>query len=185
MNLKGQDFLPKKMSENEILPVVDKKNTLVKKARRSFIHNKGLFHRAVNILVLNSKKEIFLQQRSGEKTICPFLWDISAAEHVKTGETYHQTCLRGLREELGIVAKIKMIRDVHLQKNTYLHGKIKDYEYIKLFAALYDGKISIDKKEVKNGKFFTLEALEKKIKAEKKSFTPWFLEEWEYLKTTI
>jgi len=170
------------MSKEEILPVVNKKNIFIKRAKRSVIHKKGLFHQAVNILVVNSQKEIFLQQRSRKKSICPLLWDISASEHLKVGETYHQACLRGLKEELKIITRIKIIRNTHLQKNTYFHNKIQDYEYVKLFAALYDKEIFINKEEVETGKFFTVENLEKKLKTDRKSFTPWFLEEWEYFK---
>ena len=173
------------MSTDEILEVVDKNNIFIKTGKRSFIHRKGLFHRTANVFVINPKGEIFIQQRSNKKTICPLYWDLSVAEHLKIGESYLQACFRGLKEELGIVANIIIIRSVHLQKNSYFKNKIKDFEFAKLYLGFYDKKILINKKEIKNGKFISIKDLDKKIKRGNNLFTPWFLNEWQFLKRKI
>lgn len=169
------------MSQEEMLAVYNNNNKFLKNEKRSIVHSKGLFHRTVNVLIINSEKKFLLQQRSTKKTICPLMWDISVAEHVKIGESYSKAAVRGLREELGIEGKIKEIRGVHLQKNTYLGGKIKDFEFVKSFGTLYNEKIKVNKKEVNYCRFFSISKINKKIAEDKNSFTPWFLNEWNYL----
>jgi isopentenyldiphosphate isomerase len=70
----------------EFIEIFDDKNNLVGKEKRSVVHSKGLLHRTVNILIVNSEGKIFLQQRSASKDVCPLKWDISAAEHLNPGE---------------------------------------------------------------------------------------------------
>lgn len=165
----------------EINDVVDENNKVIGKEKRSIIHSKGFFHRAVNIFVFNSRGDIFLQKRSQQKNICPFKWDLSAAESLKEGETYIQAAMRGLKEELNIITKVSKIRDQHLQKNEYFNGKIKDFEFVELYKAVYDGEIIIDEKEVAEGRFFQIKDLEQMIKENIEQFTPWFIDEWDYL----
>lgn len=168
--------------QEELVDIFDKKNRFLRRAKRGLVHKKGFYHRIVNIIVLNSNGEIFLQRRSKNKDICPLLWDMSAAEHLKSGEIYLQAAKRCLQEELGIITdNLVKIRGVHLQKNTYLKGKIKDYEFAELYKVVYNGKMRINKDEVEQGKFLKICFVDLNIKMDKTSFTPWFLDEWKYL----
>lgn len=170
------------MPEEELIEIFDENNIFLKRTKRSLAHNKGLFHHSVNIVLFNSKGELFLQQRSKDKDVCPLAWDLSAAEHLKIGENYLQAARRCLKEELNIAIDLIKIRNVHLQKNVYLGGKIKDYEFVELYKGVYDGKIRLDPKEVEEGSFFKIKTIENEIT--KKKFTPWFLDEWKYLKNS-
>ena len=51
------------MSE-EIFDVVDDRDEVIGQAPRSEVHRRQLRHRAVHVLVLNARGEIFLQKRS-------------------------------------------------------------------------------------------------------------------------
>ncbi|KAJ9506445.1 hypothetical protein QJQ45_019447 [Haematococcus lacustris] len=62
----------------------------------------GIWHQAVHVLVFNSAGQLLLQQRSQGKRVCPGSWDLSCAEHLSQGESFHQAAVRGLAEELGI-----------------------------------------------------------------------------------
>ena len=96
----------------EILEVVDEDNRVIGLEQRAVVHYKGLRHRAVYCIVLDSKKKLLLQQRSPQyvdikpalpllfcllmgvllhsKQIGPGQWDLSIAEHLAPGETYKQ-----------------------------------------------------------------------------------------------
>lgn len=165
----------------EINDVVDEHNNVIGKEKRSTIHSKGLFHRAVSIFIFNSKGAVFLQKRSQQKSICPLKWDLSAAESLKAGETYLQAAERGLKEELNVIAKLSKLRDAHLQKNEYFDGEIKDFEFVELHKAVYDGEIVVDKEEVADGRFFWIDDVQRMIEDDIEQFTPWFLDEWNYL----
>ena len=51
----------------ELLDVVDAEDRVIGVKTRGEIHAQGLMHRAVHILVFNSKGELFLQKRSMSK----------------------------------------------------------------------------------------------------------------------
>jgi isopentenyldiphosphate isomerase len=167
------------VSEN--LLVVDKDNNVVAPKDRKIVHATGLYHRAVGIVIIGSRNRILLQRRSAGKDVCPLFWDLSAAEHVKPGESYEETAKRGVEEELGLKnAKLVKIRGVHLQKNEYLRGKLKDYEFVELYRAVCDGKIDANKAEVCGVRFLPFSKIEEL--ARKGVLTPWFLDELEWLK---
>lgn len=88
------------MSE-EIFDIVNDRDEVIGQERRSEVHRLGLRHRAVHVLVFNSKGELFLQKRSMKKDTFPGAWDSSASGHLDTGENYDACAVRELREELG------------------------------------------------------------------------------------
>jgi mutator protein MutT len=58
-------------------------------------------HDVVAALIIRSQM-ILLGQRSSERAFYPGVWDIFGG-HVEPGEQHHQTLVRELEEELGIV----------------------------------------------------------------------------------
>ncbi|MDR1027235.1 MAG: NUDIX domain-containing protein [Rickettsiales bacterium] len=60
------------------------------------------WHRAAHIWIVNSNGEVLLQLRSPNKKSSPNWWDISAAGHVRAGESVIDAGIRETREELGI-----------------------------------------------------------------------------------
>ena len=85
----------------DIFDVVNERDEVIGRAPRKEVHAKGLMHRAVHVLVLNARGEVFLQKRSMKKDRQPGKWDSSAAGHVDSGETYDVCAVRELQEEIG------------------------------------------------------------------------------------
>lgn len=160
----------------EIVDIVDKRGSVVGKATREEVYAKGLLHPAVNIIVVNPQGKIYIQQRSAKKSAFPLYWDISCAEHLKSGETFKKAAIRGLLEELSIDVNIKKLRDKHVQRSEYHKGDklIKEYELVELWGAVWGGEIKIDLEEVANGKFVSLPDLKEFGEL---TFTPWGLDE--------
>ena len=159
---------------NEILEVVDENNNVVGQATRGECYQKGLLHRAVNIVIFNSKGEVFLHKRSDKKIKYPGYWDLSCSEHVKPGEGFAETAKRGLMEELGIEVKLDIIIPIHRMDNTDENSLAYDNELVVTYKGVYDGKMKYDPNEVSGGKFFNIEKLPQPL-------TPWFLEDWKLL----
>jgi isopentenyldiphosphate isomerase len=88
------------MSE-EIFDVCNERDEIIGQKTRQEVHQLGLRHRAVHVLVFNSRGEVFLQKRSMAKDCFPGKWDSSASGHLDCGEDYDACALRELREELG------------------------------------------------------------------------------------
>lgn len=91
------------MSE-EIFDIVNERDEVVGQNTRREVHARGLWHRAVHVLVFNACSEIFLQKRSMKKDTAAGLWDSSSSGHLDSGEDYDACAVRELREEIGLVA---------------------------------------------------------------------------------
>lgn len=175
-------YLNKNLTDKETVDIVNKTGKVIGQTIRSQAYKEGLLHPAVNIIVINKKGQIFIQRRSPKK-ILPLYWDISASEHVKYGEDYKSAAIRGLKEELSIMAPVKLLRKKHLQRNEYIKGQtcFKEYELVEFYGAVYDGEIKINREEVIEGKFIFLDELNNLIKNNQIKFSPWGLEEINYL----
>jgi isopentenyldiphosphate isomerase len=91
------------MSE-EIFDVVNERDEVIGRAPRREVHARGLWHRAVHVLVFNARGEVFLQKRSMRKDTAKGKWDSSSSGHLDCGEDYDACAVRELREEIGLVA---------------------------------------------------------------------------------
>ncbi len=89
------------MSE-EIFDVVNEHDEVIDRKPRSEVHARGLWHRAVHVLVFNERGEVFLQKRSMQKDTAKGLWDSSTSGHLDSGEDYDTCAVRELREEIGL-----------------------------------------------------------------------------------
>lgn len=176
------NYLNKNLRDKETVDIVDKTGKVISKATRSRVYREGLLHPAVSIIVINKKGQIFIQRRSPKK-ILPLYWDISASEHVKSGEDYKSAALRGLEEELSIIAPIKLLRHKHVQRNEHVTKSVRviEYELVELYGTVYDGKITINLEEVAEGQFVSFQKLNKLIKNDRIKFSPWGLDELNYL----
>lgn len=161
------------MSE-EVYDVVNEHDEVVGSATRGEIHSRGLTHRAVHILVFNSKGEVFLQKRSMKKDRCAGLWDSSASGHVDRGESYDETAIRELYEELGAVCKESPIRLFKIQAN-----EDTDNEHVYVYFARCDGPFKINKDEIETGMWISPESLNAWIQKSSKDFSKSFLMVWE------
>jgi isopentenyl-diphosphate Delta-isomerase len=76
--------------------VVNEKDEVIGTMPRAEAHSNGTPHRISIVYLENRKDEILVQVRASG-----FL-DHSSAGHVDPGETYYETAVRELREELGV-----------------------------------------------------------------------------------
>lgn len=144
--------------KEEYQDLIDEKDNIIGKAPRKEIVKKGLLHRAVAVVVLNSKEELYMQKRSQNKILFPGRWGIGAGGGVDLGESYEGAAKRELEEELGI-------SDVDLE---YLF----DFSYrserlnniCKIYKCVYAGKIKIQKYEIEEGGFKTIKEIKQMIK---------------------
>lgn len=86
----------------EILEYFDKTGKHLGAASKKDIHERGLFHKAANIWILNSNNELLIQKRSSNKKQFPGFWSCSVGGHVVKGESFKQAAIRETKEELGL-----------------------------------------------------------------------------------
>lgn len=151
----------------EIFDVVDQDDQVVGQASRKEVHQRGLLHRSVHILIFNSKGELFLQKRSMAKDENPGYWDTSAAGHVDAGEGYDNCAHRELAEELGIKVDLKEIGQFSACPETYS-------EHVRVYTGTSDDRIVINQDEIEEGRFWIFEDIEKAILDASLPFTSTF-----------
>ena len=90
---------------------------------REKCHKEGLWHKAVAIFIINSKKQVLLQKRSGTKKLWPNMWDITAGGHVLAGEFGFETVIREIKEELGVTLDKDNITFIGASISSNLKGR--------------------------------------------------------------
>lgn len=106
--------------------------------------DKDEYHLATEVWVINSKKQILIQQRSEKCQLLPRIWALTTGR-VVSGETTRQGCIRELKEELGIEAKEEECNLVKsLLKNRL--GMIWDIYFLRKDVELED--VTLQKEEV-------------------------------------
>lgn len=152
------------MVQNEIVVIVDEKNNVIGAQTRSVMRKQGLIHRAAYILVFNSSGKIFVQKRTLSKDVYPGYYDVAAGGVVLHGETYEESAIRELEEELGIgdVALTHLFDFFHKDANNRIWGRV--------YKCIYDGKMVLQEEEVESGSFRDVEAVIRNAGDER--FTP-------------
>jgi isopentenyldiphosphate isomerase len=138
----------------EIFDVVNERDEVIDRRPRSEVHRLGLMHRAVHVLVFNSRGEVFLQQRSLTKDRQPGLWDSSASGHLDAGEEYDPCALRELREELGLQLAGPPERLFKLPA-----GPQTDQEHVWVYRCRAEGPFQLHPEEIRGGGWFAREAV--------------------------
>ena len=141
----------------ELLDVVDIEDQVVEVRQRGHIHAERLMHRAIHILLFNSRGELFLQKRSMSKDESPGLWDSSAAGHVDSGESYLDCAIREIEEELGIVP------DQPLQYLFHQTPETKNgMEHSHIYRFQYDGPLKLQASEIDEGCWISVDEMDRR-----------------------
>lgn len=136
---------------------------------RKEIHQRGLWHRAIVIAIINGNNEILLQQRSANKGKNAGLWDISVAGHISTGQDAISAAAREINEEVSVGIKAKVsITDFRYMFSYRVSQKFADdyvenqfYDFFILRKnGLHAKDLTLQKSEVQDAKFVSLQELE-------------------------
>ena len=158
----------------EIFDVVNECDEVIGRRTRDEVHRLGLMHRAVHVLVFNSRGEIFLQQRSWRKDRQPGLWDSSASGHVDSGEDYDACAVRELHEEIGLIlpAPPERLFKIAACDRT-------DQEHLWVYRCAAEGPFALNKDEIEQGGWFRRDQLARRIAERPGDFSEAFLVIWE------
>ena len=135
---------------DEFFDVVNDRDEIIGRESRAEVHRLGLKHRAVHILLFNSRGELFLQKRSQTKDTFPGAWDSSASGHLCCGEDYDQCALRELEEEIGV-------RPARLPERLFKIDACADtgQEHVWVYRCISDEPLSLNPDEIEHGDWFT------------------------------
>ena len=160
----------------DIFDIVNERDEVIGREARSIVHARGLLHRAVHVLVFNSRGQVFLQKRSMKKDRQPGVWDSSCSGHVDSGEDYDQTAVRELREEIGLnlAAPPQKLFKIGAREET-------DAEFVWVYRCENDRPFQLHPDEIETGDWFTLGHVTQWIAQKPQDFAPAFILIWKLL----
>jgi isopentenyl-diphosphate delta-isomerase type 1 len=158
---------------DEIFDVVNDKDEVVGQLSRREVHRQGLKHRAVHVLIFNSRGDLFLQKRSMKKDNFPGVWDSSASGHLDTGEDYDACAIREVREELGIQLGCVPDRILRIEA-----CEETGQEFVWIYRCKHEGPFVLHPEEIETGAWFTSQQIATWIVEKPQDFAPAFICIW-------
>lgn len=152
----------------EYLDVLNEKGEYTGKIEtREKCHKEGLYHKAVAVFIINSKKQVLLQKRSKNKKLWPNMWDVTVGGHVQVGEFGFQTIIREVKEEIGIELDKKDITFLgssisHNIKSDHINNHLNEYYIVN--KEIDETKLKLQNEEVSEVKWIGKEEIIEKIK---------------------
>jgi isopentenyldiphosphate isomerase len=163
---------------DEIFDVVNQQDEVVDRRPRHEVHHLGLLHRAVHVLVYNRAGRVFLQKRSARKDRHPGVWDSSVSGHVDSGETYDQTAVREVREEIGLELAHPPQRLFKLAA-----CEATDAEFIWIYRCEHEGPFQLNAEEIEAGEWFLPAEVTRWMRDRPEDFAPALIYLWSHLKS--
>lgn len=114
-----------KMKE-EILDIVDPNESVIGKIARKDSHRVAIeklgYIRVADLFPVNSEGKIWVPIRTADKVIAPNGYDFSVGGHVESGDSYMQTLIREVKEEINVdidEKDVEFISNVTYEENGY------------------------------------------------------------------
>ncbi|WP_449398739.1 isopentenyl-diphosphate Delta-isomerase [Chryseobacterium wanjuense] len=166
-----EEFVVLVSPEDKVLGLMEKQQA----------HVNGLLHRAFSVFLFNSKGEMLLQKRASGKYHSPLKWTNAVCSHPKNGETYLEGAKRRVKEELGIEADISK-KFSFIYKADVGNG-LWEHELDHVFVGVFEDDFNLNKDEVEEVRYISMEDLNKEMIEHPEHFTEWFkiiLEEYKH-----
>lgn len=166
-----EEFVVLVNSQDEVLGLMEKQQA----------HINGLLHRAFSVFLFNSKGEMLLQKRASEKYHSPLKWTNAVCSHPRIEETYLEGAKRRVKEELGIDVGLSEKFDF-IYKADVGNG-LWEHELDHVFVGTFEEEFHLNKDEVDEVRYISLEDLDKEMSENPGNFTEWFkiiLEEYKH-----
>jgi isopentenyldiphosphate isomerase len=157
---------------DELLDIVNDEDVIIDQQMRSVAHQLGLQHRGVHVFLFTADGKMLVQKRSKDRAQYSSALDCSVSEHVKAGESYLETAIRGMKEEMGVEG----IEVKPLVKFRMEYGP-NDNEISTLFEGMVDStKVKFDPVEIEAINYYTLNELQQMANGGKVTVCGWFIE---------
>ncbi len=159
--------------EGRIL-VVDENDNVLREEEKTKCHlGDGIIHRAITVMVVDSKGRYLITKRSANKMLWPGFWDGSISSHQHKDETDEQAVRRRVKEELGVeCGEVEFVLKLRYQARYNDIGSENEIDYFFIVRGV--DEIVPNKDEISEYKFLTLDELKKDMSTNRDSYGPWF-----------
>jgi len=162
---------PRSAFKEETFDVVNERDEVIGRERRSEVHQKNLLHRAVHIFIWNRRGDLLLQKRSSQKEVAPGAWDSSVAGHLGAGEDYDDAARREMIEELGISVRLGRIQKFEARAEL-------GWEFVRLYEGKSKGPFSFPKEEISEVRWWKPADITAAVREHPADFAPSFIHIW-------
>jgi len=162
------------MSE-EFFDLVNSRDEVIGRAPRREVHARGLWHRAIHVLVFDTAGRVFLQKRSMLKDMAPGLWDSSCSGHVDSGEAYDAAATRELGEELGLPRQEAVQRERWFRVEACLET---GWEFVWVYRLRHGGPFVLHPEEISGGEWLAPDEVTARIASRTNDYAPAFRLLW-------
>ncbi len=169
-------------SESEELILVDENDNEIGHLSKALAHDGGgTLHRAFSVFLFNDKGELLLQRRAETKRLWPQFWSNSCCSHPRRGESMELATQRRLQDELNVHAELESVFKFSYQAEFGELGA--ENELCHVYLGKIDGDVQANDHEIDGIRFLSAADLEAEFESAREQFTPWFLMEWQALRT--
>lgn len=152
--------------------LVDKKGRELGKIEKIEAHKNGVLHRAISVLIFNSKGEMLLQQRADNKYHSGNLWTNATCTHPRPNEAEIDAAKRRLSEEIGIETELEKKFDFIYK--AFLDNDLIEHEFDHVFFGISDQIPILEPSEAKDFKYISYLDLITDIEQYPENYTVWF-----------
>jgi isopentenyl-diphosphate delta-isomerase len=152
--------------------LVDQKDNEIGQMNKLEAHEKGLLHRAISVLIFNSKGEWLLQKRASTKYHSPSLWSNTACSHPAPKEATKIAADRRLQEEMGMAVELKSM--FQFTYRVAFGNGLTEHEFDHVFMGMSDCRPEINMDEAGDYKYVSTEWLIQDLGQNPEMYTEWF-----------
>lgn len=156
----------------ELVILVNPHDQKIGLMEKQLAHEKGVLHRAFSVFIFNKKGELLLQQRALDKYHSPGLWTNTCCSHQRDGESNVEAGKRRLFEEMGFVTELEE-KTSFIYKAPFDNG-LTEHEYDHVLVGYYEDNPQINKSEVADWKWMSLEEVKNDMQVNPEAYTEWF-----------
>ena len=146
-----------------LIDVINNKGKVIRKLDSETVHQKGLLHQAVHILVVDEQGRLFIRKRSKNKKLYPGVLSSSVGAHIPTGNNADMTAREALKTFLNLDLPLVKIGSARVK------DKVEN-ELITIYLCRSNVILNLNPQESDEGNFMELNEIKKLIK--KKRTTP-------------
>jgi len=165
----------------EYVVLVDPEDQVTGMMEKQQAHINGLLHRAFSVFLFNNKGEMLLQKRASGKYHSPLKWTNAVCSHPRMEETYLEGAKRRVKEELGI--KTDLSEKFSFIYKADVGNGLWEHELDHVFVGTFEDEFHLNKEEVEEVRYVSIEDLDREMSENPENFTEWFkiiLEEYKH-----
>jgi isopentenyl-diphosphate delta-isomerase len=152
--------------------LVDEHDNPIGNAPKLPVHQQGLLHRAISVILWDEEGRLLLQRRALTKYHSPGLWSNTCCGHPRPGESASAAAQRRLADEMGISCETTPL--FTMRYHSEVAGELIENELVHVFGGRFTGVPRSNPDEVHEWEWRDSPRVQQGITHEPDAYTIWF-----------